>query len=63
VSRRPPFGLEPHDARFLAIYLGAGIGIFVALGLAWTFPRLLPIILVAGLAGAYVLARWVQSFR
>jgi hypothetical protein len=45
------------------MYLGVGIGIFTALGLAWVFPRLLPIIVVAGLVGAYFLARLVASFR
>ena len=45
------------------MYLGAAIGIFTALGLAWAFPRLLPIIVVAGLVGAYFLARWMASFR
>lgn len=63
VSRRPPFGLQPRDARWLGMYLGAAFLIFTTLGLAWVFPRLLPIIVVAGLLGAYFLARLVTSFR
>jgi hypothetical protein len=45
------------------MYLGAAVLMFTALGLAWAFPRLLPIIIVAGLLGAYFLARLVASFR
>ena len=45
------------------MYLGAALLIFTALGLAWAFPRLLPVIVVAGMVGAYFLARLVSSFR
>lgn len=61
MSRRPPFGLQPRDARFLAMYLGLGISMLVAVSLAALFPRFLPIIIVAALTGTYFLARWVSS--
>ena len=63
MSKRPPLGLQPDDARWLVMYLGIVIGIFTALGLAWAFPRLLPLVILGGILGAYLLARLVASFR
>lgn len=61
MSMRLPNGLRPGDARFLAIYVGAGVGMFGFLGLAWALPRLLPFIIAGALLYAYLLARFVSG--
>jgi len=65
MSRRPPFGLRPQDARFLVLYLGLATLMFGSLGLALALPHPLSLVMIFGLvvAGAYGLARLYVSYR